>query len=330
MTRDLVALAVSAIVIVESCGGQSAYDGPTRGSGAVVGGGAGAAASDGGAQGGSTLLSGGPATTSGGKAGSPASGVGGEAGHTPGAAGNQAGSPGGGGTGGSAGQAPGGAGDSGGNAGSAGARTMSGGAGVGGGASGGAGACGREPCPDSPPADGMPCTRCESSTACNWNRCETRGSKTEAWCRDGKWFVDTFSCPVPVSECCQADTDCEDGVHCMGGSCEPHGPGQCWTPEDCGENQKCSGGQICTCGRGCGRNVVPGLCVADLPECCGEVAAECGPDICVAGFCKPWVEGGCWSDAECDFGSFCQGQALCPCGASCAESDRMGTCVPGP
>ena len=45
------------------------------------------------------------------------------------------------------------------------------------------------------------------------------------------------------------------------------------------------------------------------------------------GVCEPVPEVPCWRDDDCEFGSICAGQSVCPCGYDCDAADQPGTCV---
>jgi hypothetical protein len=73
---------------------------------------------------------------------------------------------------------------------------------------------------------------------------------------------------------------------------------------------------------GCAPKPQPDCCVEDIQ--CGDVVYV----PCVNGVCKPQVDGGgCWVDAQCTPGMFCDGAQVCPCGEDCDVEDKPGKCL---
>jgi hypothetical protein len=210
--------------------------------------------------------------------------------------------------------------------GAAGSLTLVGGRGGASAGAAGGGQCAHR-CPTAPPLDFSACDPCaDAVTTCTWYECADNGTRSEARCDAGRWIADTFTCPDPNAVCCDTDATCRDGEHCVGQTCQPFGPGECWLAEDCGEGETCAGGQVCGCGSGCGRTATPGVCIPDLPECC-SIFTNCGGDTCIEGICKPWSNGECWNAGQCDIGYVCEGASLCRCGSDCLVPDQVGRCV---
>jgi hypothetical protein len=72
------------------------------------------------------------------------------------------------------------------------------------------------------------------------------------------------------------------------------------------------------------------------PEgCCLSAFEDCGLGaVCVPadgfefGQCKGLFPSGCWMDSQCSEGETCEGEQVCPCGASCFAPDAPGVCKP--
>lgn len=141
--------------------------------------------------------------------------------------------------------------------------------------------------------------------------------------------------------CCQADTECPEGMVCViredetQGVCywEPVGTG-CYHQEDCDVYRVCVGALLPTCGddemplRGTCVPVDAGCCTVDgdCPEGTHCVGESVGGGTCMVDLPDAY----CWDDADCGLGLRCMGESWCPCNADCAATNVYGACQPTP
>ncbi len=127
--------------------------------------------------------------------------------------------------------------------------------------------------------------------------------------------------------CCPLGT-CPNGQRCYGDTCLPtHSGGEaCYFDGECAAGARCEGATTCSCGQtGC----TPETGVCRYPEGCCNSVDDCGSGAdCVNGRCVnlATLDGGCWSDAQCEAGKVCEGANVCPCGAEGCE-DSPGYCA---
>ena len=136
---------------------------------------------------------------------------------------------------------------------------------------------------------------------------------------------------------CTSDSDCSNGLACVGGVCsqQPQSPPTCVFDSDCGPGYSCSNGQCVPCSQGA-------YCDADTP-CCGGYECDLTANVCRS------CDRPCSSDADCCEGGVCNsatgtcaypsscenvpcsnpGQpcSICPSGSgSCAECTDGSVC----
>lgn len=132
---------------------------------------------------------------------------------------------------------------------------------------------------------------------------------------------------VEGTRCCPLG-NCPVGNTCTQGACLPTaGAGQCYLDGQCLAGQVCSGAALCECGE---VDCTPAVGQCGYPEGCCNGDGDCGAEaLCVAGQCQPRASAGCWRDDQCKAGEACEGQTLCPCGATDCEPAAGHCGLPG-
>jgi hypothetical protein len=182
-------------------------------------------------------------------------------------------------------------------------------------------------CPTSFPGHGDACDEClhPVGVPCEVDECAAGGIRAQAVCDGSTWTVSQLPCGS--TGCCGSDAECP-GMLCVSTLCKPKGADPCWRDDQCATDQICSGVFVCPCMADCAFADSGGTCVPKDMGCCRDDSDCTGTTTprCVAGRClEPAPAGGCWSDRDC-FGHDCEGEQVCPCGASCLLPDVPGTC----
>ncbi len=77
-------------------------------------------------------------------------------------------------------------------------------------------------------------------------------------------------------------------------------------------------------------SVPNGCCTKDC-HCPGDGSMCAIPAGSELGVCKGFgvpEPGKCWNSNECEYGEYCRGAVICPCGAECDMLDKKGDCMP--
>jgi hypothetical protein len=167
-------------------------------------------------------------------------------------------------------------------------------------------------------------------------------------CASGACNATTATCAASDGAACTAQSQCTSNACSASGHCVPSA-GACWADTDCGGAQYCSRSTFtCTAKQAAGTAIpgdglhggacsassaaavcTSGACNATTNTCAAgdgsscSSGAECTHNTCSSGHCVPASGSGCWADADCGNGQYCNRSAL-----TCAAKLTAGTALP--